>query len=98
MRMNWVLPIACEDGSRVDFTKSSEAAALLTQADVVELGGEARFSVTVECVICQGVTPLVRFMPCGAVSHRIDWLRLNGWVVRADWSRSKQDSAGSLGC
>ena len=90
MRMNWVLPIACEDGSSVDFTKLSEATTLPTQADVLELGGETRFSITVDCVIDQGVTLLVRFMPCGAISHRIDWLRLNGWVERADWSRSKK--------
>jgi len=79
---NWVLPIACEDGNKTEFTKLSEDTVLPKQADVVELGGEARFSVTVGDVWQLGFTPLVRCNSCSATRQQIDWLRLNGWVEK----------------
>ena len=80
MRVHWILPIVCEDDSEVDFTRISEATVLPIHADVVELDGEARFSVTVGWVMPQTSAPLVRFMPHRATPRQIGWLRSNGWV------------------
>ena len=82
MRVHWVLPIVCHDGGEVEFTKFGEATVLPVQADVVALDGNASFSVIVDSVMHQVLTPFVRFMPSTATRQQIDWLMLNGWVEK----------------
>ena len=81
-RVNWVLPIFRKDGGIVEFIKFGKVQALPVRSDIVELGDDAGFSVTVDQVIDQGFTPLVRFQPHRATGQQMDWLRRAGWAEK----------------